>query len=201
LRDPQISLITPYISKVVEIFRCPADPRRGAYSGTNPQMKGQIVGAARSISLNQGVGTVDPAYDEEPLPDNHDGVPDLSVNGPWLDGRRTHHRNSPYATYGKTSEFGRLGVGTSQIFLTVDESPWSINDAAFAVSAAIPEWVDWPATFHDNACGFSFCDGHAEIHKWITGSLFLDAKAKIKVITADNADWNWLAAHSTVKLY
>jgi prepilin-type processing-associated H-X9-DG protein len=23
-----------------------------------------------------------------------------------------------------------------------------------------------PATYHNGACGFSFADGHAEIHKW-----------------------------------
>ena len=31
------------------------------------------------------------------------------------------------------------------------------------------EWVDWPASYHDGACGFSFADGHSEIHKWRDG--------------------------------
>ena len=24
----------------------------------------------------------------------------------------------------------------------------------------------YPATYHNNACGLSFADGHSEIHKW-----------------------------------
>src|SRR5208283_5195300 len=174
------------ISQAVELFQCPADPCRGFYSGADTALKGQQVRAARSISLNQGVGTIDPAFDEDPLTDNHEGVPDLSVNGPWLNGKHTHRRDSPYATFGKLSAFGR--VGPSQIFLTVDESPWSINDAAFAVSAAIPEWVDWPAIYHANACGLSFCDGHSEVHRWLTGSLFLNQKPGIRPCATDNPD-------------
>ncbi|EEF62997.1 hypothetical protein Cflav_PD5632 [Pedosphaera parvula Ellin514] len=27
-------------------------------------------------------------------------------------------------------------------------------------------WEDVPASYHDGACGFSFADGHAEMHKW-----------------------------------
>ena len=31
-------------------------------------------------------------------------------------------------------------------------------------------WVDVPASYHNNACGFSFADGHAEIKKWRDGN-------------------------------
>ena len=53
----------------------------------------------------------------------------------------------------------------------VDEHPGSINDAACAVRIAPPGSasamiVDFPASYHDGACGFSFADGHSEIHKW-----------------------------------
>jgi len=27
--------------------------------------------------------------------------------------------------------------------------------------------IDFPASFHNGAAGFSFADGHAEIHRWI----------------------------------
>jgi len=26
--------------------------------------------------------------------------------------------------------------------------------------------IDYPASFHNGGCGFSFADGHAEIHNW-----------------------------------
>jgi prepilin-type processing-associated H-X9-DG protein len=57
----------------------------------------------------------------------------------------------------------------------VDEHPDSINDAAFAVQMALPSVpstmgdvriIDYPGSFHGGACGFSFADGHSEIHRW-----------------------------------
>lgn len=51
----------------------------------------------------------------------------------------------------------------------LDEHPDSINDAGF-FNPHQTQWVDVPATYHNGANGFSFADGHAEIHKW-RGSL------------------------------
>ena len=28
---------------------------------------------------------------------------------------------------------------------------------------------DLPGMYHNRACGFSFCDGHAEVKKWLDG--------------------------------
>ena len=33
-------------------------------------------------------------------------------------------------------------------------------------SAAAAQIIDYPASSHDRACGISYSDGHAEIHKW-----------------------------------
>jgi prepilin-type N-terminal cleavage/methylation domain-containing protein/prepilin-type processing-associated H-X9-DG protein len=56
------------------------------------------------------------------------------------------------------------------LWVLIDESPDSINDAAFAVdmqyTGASARWQDGPATYHNGACGFAFADGHSEIHKW-----------------------------------
>ena len=52
------------------------------------------------------------------------------------------------------------------VFTTVDENPWSINDAGLAVIAQMPDVVDFPADFHNNGCGFAFADGHSEMHHW-----------------------------------
>jgi len=67
-------------------------------------------------------------------------------------------------------------------FLFLDEHPDSINDGYYdignltfsgtggnkvAVSVANNEFGDIPASFHNGACGFSFADGHSEIHKWL----------------------------------
>ena len=31
-------------------------------------------------------------------------------------------------------------------------------------------WEDLPASYHNNACGLGFADGHSTIHKWLEGS-------------------------------
>ncbi len=54
-------------------------------------------------------------------------------------------------------------------FVTLDEHPDSINDGYFlndANLASFQYWGDLPASYHNGACGFSFADGHSEIHKW-----------------------------------
>jgi prepilin-type N-terminal cleavage/methylation domain-containing protein/prepilin-type processing-associated H-X9-DG protein len=51
-------------------------------------------------------------------------------------------------------------------WVTLDEHPDSINDGFFTVPLNPGSWGDTPASYHNGACGFSFADGHAEIHKW-----------------------------------
>jgi prepilin-type processing-associated H-X9-DG protein len=190
--------VAPYV-KNIAVFKCPADPRNGPYSGSDPALAGKIVPAARSLSMNQGVGTIDPLFDAHPENRDHDGVPRLPVNGPWLDGQGKHRHNQPYATFGRTTDF--KGVSASQIFLTLDESPRSINDGGFGVSAAVAMWVDYPAVFHNQACGFSFCDGHGEVHKWRTGALNVPDNIPLTPgVATNNADWLWLRDHSTARM-
>ena len=197
LKNEKKCLIAPYV-KNITIFKCPADQRNGLYSGTDPSLRGKVVPAARSLSMNQGVGTIDPAFDAHPESRDHDGVPRLPVNGPWLNGHGNHRRNQPYATFGRTTDFNR--VSASQIFLTLDESPRSINDAAFGVSAVVAMWVDFPANFHNHACGFSFCDAHGEVHKWRTGALNIPNDTPLTPgVAPNNADWIWLKDHATVR--
>ncbi len=75
--------------------------------------------------------------------------------GPW---------GSIYAHYTKATQL--LYPGPSGTWIFVDEHPDSINDAAFFNPKPKTLIVDTPATYHNGACGFSFADGHSEIHKW-----------------------------------
>ena len=71
----------------------------------------------------------------------------------------------------------------------------------FASSAQI---VDFPASYHGGACGFSFADGHSEIHKWIgstikhkaeyTGTMPLNVNAGDSTV-----DIKWLSTVTTVR--
>ena len=55
----------------------------------------------------------------------------------------------------------------AMVWVTMDEHADSINDAFFILSSPTAgTWGDTPGSYHNNACGFSFADGHAETHKW-----------------------------------
>ena len=91
--------------------------------------------------------------------------------------------------------------GASKIWLLLDENPWSINDAFFALSPQDTGWSDHPGSYHNHACGISFCDGHAEIHKWIDPSVYnynlADAAAKLSPTPVNPSDLQWIEAAST----
>jgi prepilin-type N-terminal cleavage/methylation domain-containing protein/prepilin-type processing-associated H-X9-DG protein len=75
---------------------------------------------------------------------------------------------SAWRTYSKNSHI----VIPAKTWVFVDEHPDSINDAACAVQmakfgATSAQIIDYPASYHNGACGLSFADGHSEIHKWI----------------------------------
>ncbi len=197
ITDPKYDLLAVYIASTPGIFKCPADPRFGLYDGLDPNRKGTIVPAVRSISMNQGVGTVCAVYAKGN--GGHGGKPVLPVNGPWLtDGG--HKAGQTYATFGKVSDFGFCS--SAMVFTTVDENPWSINDAALAVIASVPHAVNYPADFHNNGCGFAFADGHSEMHKWRSHFYHLSGEPSQKTASGplQYADWFWVASHATKNL-
>jgi len=206
LRDPNRTLVAPYIANNVGIFHCPADNRKtGLYDGTSyyptSGLKGQQVGVARSVSMSQAVGTVDPCFAGG---GGHCGAPRQATNGPWLTGSHGANNASsgPYATFGKSSAF--RGTSPAQVFMTADESQWSINDAGLATCANVsdPIFIDYPSSAHNNGCSFSFCDGHAELHKWKGSAIILNGPASQHTATStlDKTDFLWLAANSSAKI-
>ena len=71
-----------------------------------------------------------------------------------------------FRCYNKASDI--VQPAPSNLFVFVDEHPDSINDGWLIVQPNTPTaWGnDLPASYHNGACGFSFADGHSEIHKW-----------------------------------
>lgn len=129
-----------FSGKSASIYKCPADLSRVTYAG---QSRPRV----RSISMSQVFGS-----------------------GEWLAGGP----NAAQTTYRTYSKLGTI-VKPANTFVFVDEHPDSINDAAFASQVAGAESsnlpgseriIDFPASYHNGACGFSFADGHSEIHKW-----------------------------------
>jgi len=193
LEDPKQSLLMPYLRGQVSVFHCPGDKRFGKYQGTRPEFIGQIVSAARTFSMNQAIGTIDPGYDEGT---DHTGVPNLSVNGPWLNNQFNHRRNSPWCTYGKTSQI--RNPGPSMLWVLVDEDVNGLNDAAFAFGMETPTWLDFPGSYHNRGCGFAFADAHSESHKW---SEKPSAYAAGDAITDAGGlrDWGWMQARTSAR--
>ena len=198
LEDPNRSMLITYLGGNVSVFRCPADQRTGKYQGTKPAFFNQIVPAARTFSMNQAVGTIDPGYDENGpgAGTAHHGIPNLSVNGPWLNNNFDHRRDSPWHTFGKSSDI--RAPGPSMLWVLLDEDARGLNDAAFAFGMETPEWFDAPGTYHDGGCGFAFADGHSETHRWLSrsgkpsGGVFIDDPL-------DKQDWEWMQQRTSAK--
>ena len=160
LVDPNQSVIAPYC-KTPAIFKCPAD-RSGFDPAGNVVISGGTRDRVRSVSMSQSIGTFGQAA--SPI---GAGEP---VTGQWLTGSNTgNSRQTAWKTYGSTVSMNI--PGPSMLFLFLDENPVGINDAQFAVemqtTGPFAQIIDWPASYHNHAAGFSFCDGHAEIHRWV----------------------------------
>jgi prepilin-type N-terminal cleavage/methylation domain-containing protein/prepilin-type processing-associated H-X9-DG protein len=177
LKDPTRSLLINNLGGNVKIFRCPADIRAGGQP------------AARTFSMNQAIGTIDPQYDTEGHGGGHSGSPNLSVNGPWLDNSDQHRRNSPWYTYGKTSDIH--SPSPSALWVLLDEDASGLNDAAFAFGMAQAAWYDTPGAYHNGGCGFAFADGHSETHRWLSKGEKGNNGAGV-ADDADYQDWLWM---------
>jgi prepilin-type N-terminal cleavage/methylation domain-containing protein/prepilin-type processing-associated H-X9-DG protein len=184
LKNPAQSLLIGYLGGNVAIFRCPADLRQGVYQGTDPAQAGKIVPAARTFSMNQAVGTIDPGFDAGGI---HSGSPTLSVNGRWLNSQGNHQRNSPWFTYGKATDIH--APSPSMLWVFVDEDAKGLNDAAFAFGMEQSTWIDLPGVYHNGGCGFAFADGHSETHHWLSGG---EKEGGDVADTADYNDWLWM---------
>jgi prepilin-type processing-associated H-X9-DG protein len=93
-----------------------------------------------------------------------------------------------YAYFRKYSDFNsRLAAVDCVQFL--DENPYSVNDGYCLYSKDGSGANDRPAVNHGNSSSLSFCDGHAELHKW--RDIFLGTGG------GAGADTRWLAAHGT----
>jgi prepilin-type N-terminal cleavage/methylation domain-containing protein/prepilin-type processing-associated H-X9-DG protein len=138
---------------------------------------GQQMERVRSISMN--------GFIEGGLYDREKSVPGAST---W---------NSAYRSYSKLTDIQK----PSDLFVFVDEHPDSMNDGFMIVEGG-NGWTDLPASFHNRACGFSFADGHAAIHKWLQGGTVQPVTRVSKNGSAwgnlnDQTDYQWALDHST----
>jgi len=157
--------LSPYVGKSVTVWQCPGSTKRS----TAPATRGQP--GARSYSMNNQIGHYGPRGDS----------PD-------------------FFEYLKMTDFVRPGPANT--FVLLDESS-SINDGWFMASLggfdprnpaeqAASGFGDAPGSWHARACGFSFADGHSEIHKWRQ----YDESQRMK---PSSQDVDWLQSRTTAK--
>jgi len=167
----KLGLIYPYVPSIA-VFKCPAD-RRTVYFGKTAPAGVTDAPTVRSMSMN---GYMNPILDKI-----------ITSTAPL---------NSAYRIFRKQSDLAV--IGSANVWVMLDENPWSINDGWFCTDPK--SWVDKPATYHNNACGFSFADGHSEIHKWRDGNL-ISYNGPINTGVAAQAgvgDIDWLIQRTSV---
>jgi prepilin-type processing-associated H-X9-DG protein len=57
--------------------------------------------------------------------------------------------------------------------------------------------VDYPSARHNNAAGFSFGDGHSEIHQWKDKHIYAPAANYPELTVPFSPDVFWLQSHTT----
>jgi len=135
-------VLAPFTANTLGIYKCPADN----YLSQQQRTAGWT-GRLRSISMNALIG-----WSGSQPPDDSDGRS-------WAEG-------GAYRQYLKQSDFR----SPAMVYVTLDEQADSINDAFFIDPLNPSAWGDIPASYHGGAGSFSFADGHAEIHKWRSGT-------------------------------
>ena len=136
------ALIGPYCGKQTGIYHCPAD----VYTCKE---WGQDMKRVRSMSMS---GFVEG--------DAYKSRKSGAQGSIWYPG---------WHAYTKLSDITK--PVPSDVIVFADEHADSINDGWMITDVnTLTSWTDLPASYHGNACGFGFADGHSEIHKWREGS-------------------------------
>ncbi len=170
----EYSPLAPYAGKSPGIFKCPADKSLDPVS-RKPRV--------RSMSMNNWVGG------------NGDNLNNLA--GFWDAG-------GPWKVYTKLTDMTDPGPTLTFVFL--DEREDSINDGYWVTymlgypdQPAQLKIVDYPASYHNFAGGFSFADGHSEIKKWQDGRTTppYNADLQLNISSANNRDVMWLQERCT----
>ncbi len=173
LTNPNRAKFARYLSGV-GVYKCPADR-------STVNVNGRPVPRLRSMSMGQ----------------------QYAGPGPWLDpaGSEVNNTSKKYRVFYKKSSIDIPSLR----FVFMDEHPDGINAGGFAnMMVVVPDntrIIDYPASYHDGACGISFSDGHAETHKWRDPRTKPAPKynndIQLNVASPNNEDMIWLARRTT----
>jgi prepilin-type N-terminal cleavage/methylation domain-containing protein len=192
----QTGLLGSYMGKSVGSYKCPAD-----IFLSSPQRAAGFSARVRSYSMNAFLGLFSECAT---CADGGSGSgTDYTFNG------KSQFNN----TWPQYVKLGRISQ-PSTIFVFLDEHPDSINDGYFddgtqGTAANPTSWTDsdTPASYHNGACGFSFSDGHSEIHKWLVTGTVCSVVPVANAVVAPTlgpsgnnfTDRIWLCGHACTK--
>jgi prepilin-type N-terminal cleavage/methylation domain-containing protein/prepilin-type processing-associated H-X9-DG protein len=166
------SLLGPYIGQSVGIFKCPGDVYDCMEGGVS-------MPRVRSCSMNGFVDSTSYAVTTAPF--------DYST----------------YRSYTKMSSIAGQPPGPASLFVFLDEQGDTIDDAWFITDPVKSSYIyNVPASYHNGATGFTFADGHAEIHKWLVGATDVPVTKVYRpgewlYEAGGSPDIQWLQAHAT----
>jgi len=189
--DPNVDLVQrplwPYSGKSLGIYKCPSD-RSFVSPGGVPKPR------VRSMSMNLFMGGFD------------------GTDGGWS-------QADSLRVFTKLSEITAAPGGAANYWVFLDMRSDHINWGNFMTDytgykpppqVSTPQQFqfseDMPGIYHNFACGFSFADGHAEIHKWRDAVTMMPMQDQVQDI-GTYSDWNppgsngkdvgWLQDHTT----
>lgn len=110
----------------------------------------------------------------------------------------TNVNNPGYRQYWKLSEI----VVPESIFVFIEEHPDSINDGYFVNRAYRSQWMDLPASYHNEGANLSFADGHLETRRWLSESTRKPprpdaAGLPLSLSPNDTVDFDWLMSRTS----
>ncbi len=161
-------VLAPYTTAAIGVYKCPAD------KFLHPSQRNRgYQERLRSLSFNSFFGRFDTANTGDP-----------TASG----------RNWGFNEFRQFLKLSEVPSPTTT-WTTIDEHPDSINDGYFINNRQAPNWQDVPASYHNGACGFSFSDGHSEIHKWRSATSVIPVKYVYTTVPFDNVgrlvDFAW----------
>jgi hypothetical protein len=180
----------PYVGRAAGVFKCPADH-------STIQVGNETKPRILSMSMNLYVGGFAPVVGLDPLPNG--------TGGHWPFAQW-------YNVYPKLSSLVSPNGPPDKIFVFLDMREDSINWSNFMTdmtgdingpnpSPALYRFTtDLPGFYHNRAGGFSFIDGHSELHRWRDDRTMpaIQPGGSTKPFGSQrNADIAWLQEHST----
>lgn len=149
-KDVLKSPLWPYFGKSTSLLKCPAD--RSTVTPLDGPYAGKSVPRVRSMSMSYWIG----------------GFGGFDIIDPGLPGLLS----PPWRLYRRMPDI--IDPGTSMTTLFWDQREDSINTGNFATDMLgfldqpqLTEWnADLPGSYHGQAGGLSFVDGHSEIRRW-----------------------------------